>query len=278
LRDEWVILSAHYDHLGVRNGVLYPGADDNASGVAMMLEVARSLVEAPQKSRRSLMLVSFDLEENGLFGSRYFVDHPPIPLDKVKLFITADLIGRSLGGVCGSFVFVMGTERAPEIRPWIDQAAAGRPITLGILGSDILLIDRSDYGPFRASKIPYLFFSTGENPRYHSPDDTPDTLDYPKLEAISRTIARVVRAVADAESLPAWHKTPDNPLSEAVAIREVMKTLLDHRETLKIDPLLASLMGRTVAQLDAIIARGAMTSSERTRIVLVAQLVLSKVL
>ena len=211
LRDEWVIVSAHYDHLGVRNGVLYPGADDNASGVAMMLEVARSLVEAPEKPKRSVMFIGFDLEEIGLFGSRYFVEHAPVPLNRVALFLTADMIGRSLGGVCEPYVFVMGTEHAPGLRPWIEQEARDRPVTAGILGTDLLLYSRSDYGPFRARKVPYLFFSTGENPLYHTPDDTAETLNYPKLEAISRVILGVVRHAASAPSVPKWNADPRSP-------------------------------------------------------------------
>ena len=85
LRDEWIIVSAHFDHLGVRDGVLFPGADDNASGVAMMLEVARSFVAVAEQPKRSVMFVGFDLEETGLFGSRYFVEHPPVPLDRIAL-------------------------------------------------------------------------------------------------------------------------------------------------------------------------------------------------
>ena len=125
LRDEWVIVAAHFDHLGVRGGRLYPGADDNASGVAMMLEVARTIVQRPNPPKRSMMFIGFDLEEIGLYGSRYFVAHPPVPLDKVVLFVTADMIGRSLAGVCESHVFVIGSENAPGLRPWIDEAARG---------------------------------------------------------------------------------------------------------------------------------------------------------
>ncbi len=117
LKNEWVIVSAHYDHLGVRGGVLYPGADDNASGVAMMLEVARSMAAQLDPPRRSLMFIGFDLEEIGLFGSRYFVAHPPVRLQQVVLFITADMIGRSMAGVCDDLVFVLGTENAPGLRP-----------------------------------------------------------------------------------------------------------------------------------------------------------------
>jgi hypothetical protein len=276
LRDEWIIVSAHYDHLGVRGGVLYPGADDNASGVAMMLEVARALVQAPEaeRPRRSVMFIGFDLEEIGLFGSRYFVEHPPVPLGRVKLFVTADMIGRALGGVCKSSVFVMGSEHAPGLRPWIEEAARGEPVAVGLLGSDVLLLDRSDYGPFRARNVPYLFFSTGENPLYHSPNDRAETLDYPKLTAISRVILGVVRKAAAAGTLPGWDPVPDNPIVEAATIRDVLKTLLENRAALKIAPVQGVLMTNTVRSLDAILDRGTITPGERTGMVNVARLVL----
>ena len=86
----------------------------------------------------------------------------------------------------------------PRTAPWIDQAARDQPLKVGLLGSDVLVLNRSDYGPFRTRHVPFLFFSTGENPRYHSPDDTPETLDYPKLTAISRVIHRVAATAADA--------------------------------------------------------------------------------
>jgi hypothetical protein len=277
-RDEWIILSANYDHLGVRGGVLYPGADDNASGVAMMLEVARDLIRRAGATPRSVMFVGFDLEEVGLFGSRYFVEHPPVPLDRVKLFITADMIGRALGGVCTSNVFVMGTEHAPALRPWVEAAAQGEPLSVGLLGSDLLVLNRSDYGPFRARRIPYLFFSTGENPRYHSPSDTAETLDYAKLASITRLIDHVVRQAAETPALPAWTAVPDNSLAEAVAVRDVLKTLLEHRAELKIAPAQSLLMTNTLRGLDAIVARGVITPAERTTMVNVARIVLLSVL
>ncbi|MEO6812034.1 MAG: M28 family peptidase [Isosphaeraceae bacterium] len=275
LRDEWIILGAHFDHLGVRSGVLYPGADDNASSVAMMIEVARSLSRSATPPRRSLMFLGFDLEEDGLFGSRYFIDHMPVPLDRVKLMITADMIGRSLGGVCGPRVFVMGTEHAPSLRPWITRAADGRTaMDVGLLGSDLLLIDRSDYGPFRARKVPYLFFSTGENPHYHKPTDTAETLDYPKIEAVSRTIQRVVEQAAAADSLPTWEPRSDPTINEAVVIRDVLQRLLEHRDDLNIKPAIIALMTSTLRSLDEIIDRGVITAVERSRIVRTAQIIM----
>lgn len=278
VRDEFVIVAAHYDHLGVRGGKLYPGADDNASGVAMMLEVARSLAKAPSPPRRSVIFVGFDLEEVGLFGSRYFVAHPPVALEKVALFVTADMIGRSLAGVCDSYVFVMGSENAPGLRPWIDKAAQGRPLTVGLLGADILVLNRSDYGPFRSRGIPFLFFTTGENPRYHRPEDTADTLDYPKLTTISQMIERIVATAADAGSVPRWQKSPDNPFEEAVTIRDVLRLFVKNRESLKIGIPQLFLINNTLSTLDGIVERGSITADERARVLQAARVVLFTVL
>ncbi len=274
LRDEWVIVSAHFDHLGQRGEVVYPGADDNASGVAMLLEAARSFVEAKIPPKRSVMFLSFDLEEIGLFGSRYFVEHSPVPLSKIALFMTADMIGRALGGVCESYVFVMGSEHAPGLRPWLDQAAKDQPLKVGLLGSDILLIDRSDYGPFRARKVPFLFFSTGENPLYHSPRDVAETLNYPKLEAISRVMYRVAREAASSENVPVWNATAENPLGEAVAIRDVLRTLLEHRADLKINGIQSQIMTNTLKSLDGILERGVCTPNERLGYIRAARIIL----
>jgi hypothetical protein len=278
LRDEWVIVAAHYDHLGVRNGVLYPGADDNASGVAMMLEVARAMKQGAQPPKRSLMFIGFDLEEIGLYGSRYFVEHSPVPLEKVALFVTADMIGRALGGICDDYVFVMGSEHAPEVRPWITRAARERPVTVGMLGTDLMLLDRIDYGPFRARQVPYLFFSTGENPTYHTPRDTPETLDYAKLEAVSRIILDVVRSASDASTAPKWAPTPEHGLAEVATVRDLLRLLLDRRDELKIGGTQLFLMSNAARKLDAILERGSITPGERAGMVNIARLVMVAVL
>jgi hypothetical protein len=280
LRDRWLILGAHYDHLGTHDDVIYPGADDNASGVAMMLEVARALSVSSARPRRSIAFVGFDLEERGpngefgLRGSQFFARHSPVPLDKVSLFITADMIGRSLGGVCDRMVFVLGSEHEPEVRSWIARGAEGKPIEVGLLGSDMLVIDRSDYGPFRSRKIPYLFFTTGENPLYHSPRDVAETLDYPKLEAISRMIHSVVRQALDGDVEPNWAARPDYPVAEALAVRSVIRTLLDHKDALKIGAYQQGLMGQTIRAIDEIALRGSMTPAERSKIARTAQVIL----
>ncbi|HWE36822.1 MAG TPA: M28 family peptidase [Isosphaeraceae bacterium] len=281
LRDQWIILAAHYDHLGVRKGVLYPGADDNASGVAMVLEAARCLASATGDARpkRSVMFLGFDLEEIGLFGSRHFVRNPPVPIEKIRLFITADMISRALGGVCEPYVFVFGSEHAPGLRPWIAASTeTGSKLKLGLLGTDFLILDRSDYGPFQRRRVPYLFFSTGENPRYHTPRDTPETLDYPKFEAISRLIIALLGRAAVAPTLPKWVEAPEFAADEPKAVRDVLKTLLDHRDDFKIGPTKLLLMNRALRTLDAAIARGTITADERTTVIRIAQVILFTVL
>ncbi len=279
-RDEWIILGTHYDHLGVHNGLTFPGADDNASGVAMMLEVARSIVESPESRRRGVIFVGFDLEERGpkgefgLRGSQFFASHPPRPLNQVKLFVTADMIGRSLGGVCRDDVFVLGSEHEPAVRPWISRAGQGKPVRVNLLGSDVLIIDRSDYGPFRTREIPYLFFTTGENPLYHSPRDVAATIDYPKLAAISQIMEQVVRSAAEAELVPGWSATPDYPVAEAASFRHIFQTLLDHRDDLKIGAYQTTLIKQAIRTADGVIARSTMTADERNVIVRTAQIVL----
>jgi hypothetical protein len=279
LRDEVVLVSAHYDHLGTRGGVVYPGADDNASGVAMLLETARCLVDAEKPPARTVWLVSFDLEEDGLFGSRYFVVHPPAPLDRIKLFLTADLIGGSLADVCREEVFVLGWEHAPGLLDQVDQSARGLPIRIAPLGSDVLVIDRSDYGPFRMREVPYLFFSTGEHPRYHTPRDTADQIDGPKLEAIATTMARLVRRAAEGPGpLPAWADETVHPVAEAAALAGVLRQLLAHAPELKLEGTKKGLVESALRQAEAVVQNGSYRPGERTRLVRLAQIVLFTVL
>ena len=129
--DEIVILSAHYDHLGVRKNAVYPGADDNASGVALMLEVARQLATRKAPPARTVAFVGFDLEERLLWGSRWFAANPPWPLKRVKLFITADMVGRSLGNLPLPTVFCLGSEHAPALRTVLDRVGTPKGIGSG---------------------------------------------------------------------------------------------------------------------------------------------------
>ena len=168
----------------------------------------------------------------------------------------------------------MGTEHCPGLRPWIVDAARDRPLKVGLLGSDLLVLNRSDYGPFRSRGIPFLFFTTGENPRYHSPNDTAETIDYPKLAAISQVIHQVALKAVDAPTVPRWQSEPDNPFSEAVTIREVLQIFSKNSDTLKIAPIPLFVIKNTLGTLDGIVARGTISPDERARVLQAARIVL----
>ncbi len=278
LKDQWVVVGAHFDHLGTAGERYFPGADDNASGTAMMLEVARCFAQDSHRPRRSIAFVGFDLEEEGLWGSRYFADHPPLPLDRVKLFVTGDMLGRDLGGVCKDFVFVFGADTSPGLKGFLDQACRGEPLRVGPIGNDLLIVDRSDYGPFRSRSIPYLFFSTGENPDYHRVTDTSDTLNYDKALAATRVILGVLRSAANADRLAPWNGVSEPSMDEAMAVRGVIVDLIANREKLQIGPASMLVLRSTLASLDGIASRGKITPIERTRLVRAARMVMMTVL
>lgn len=232
LRDEYVIVSAHFDHLGIRGGKTFHGADDNAGSVAMMLEVARLLAAQPVAPRRSVVFLSCDLEESLLWGSRWFVAHPPWPLERIKLFVTAELIGRTLGDLPLPAVFVMGGEHAPGLRQLVDGVTPPGNLQVAHLGVDLVGV-RSDYGPFKGEKVPFLFFSGGEHRDYHQPTDTADRLDYQRLAHITQVIRDVVRDVATTETPPAWSDRPEHTLGEVETIERITGTLLQLDDTLR---------------------------------------------
>jgi hypothetical protein len=172
----------------------------------------------------------------------------------------------------------MGTEHAPGLRSWIDEAGRGRRLTIGLLGADILILNRSDYGPFRSRSIPFLFFTTGDNPRYHTPEDTAETLDYRKMTATAAMIHQVVRTALAAPAVPRWQANPDHPMAEAVTIRDVLRLLSQNSASLKIGAFQLFAINNTLRLLDDIVARGVITPEERSRVIQGARVVLFTVL
>jgi hypothetical protein len=301
LRNEFVIISAHYDHLGVRGTGVHPGADDNASGVAMLLEAARHVASAgePRSSvpdaasvrdadatraalsgrpRRSIVFVAFDLEEHLLWGSRWFAAHPPWDLERVKLFITADMIGRSLGNLPLPTVFVLGSEHAPLLKAMLDDIGAPEGLEAARLGVD-LIGTRSDYGPFRDQKVPFLFFSTGEHPDYHTPRDTPERIDYDKVARVSNLVLAVARHAADADETPQWMDAPEADLDEARTVHRITTLLLeaDQAGEMTLGGVQKFFVSQVKNQTAAIIERGKLTPAERSALVKAAQLLLLSV-
>jgi Zn-dependent M28 family amino/carboxypeptidase len=280
LRDEFVILSAHYDHLGVDGtGHIYAGADDNAGSVAMLLEVARQFATGGQAPRRSLVFLSCDLEEKMLWGARWFVAHPPWPMKQVKLFITAEMIGRTLGDLPLKTIFVMGSEHGSGLRDIVNSSSDPAEMGVSHLGIDIVGT-RSDYGPFQSEKVPFLFFSGGQHPDYHTPRDTPERVDATRVARVSNLIAAVCRKVAQADSAPTWIERPSRDLDEIRTLHGVTDLVL------KADAAAVQSGGKQLSQTQRftvtsmhqktaqILARGTIQADERPWIIRTAQLLL----
>ncbi|MFM7592705.1 MAG: M28 family metallopeptidase [Isosphaeraceae bacterium] len=272
LSREYIIVSAHWDHLGAsRDGKkVFAGADDNASGVAMLLESASWFARAENRPARSMLFVAFDLEEFGLFGSRYFAAHLPVEESAIRLFITADMIGRSLSGICREWVFVMGTERLPQSRDWLMQAQAGKKFKAGLMGTDLVGV-RSDYGPFMARKVPYLFFSTGESKVYHTADDKPETLDYEKLESVSEIICETAARAARAEEIGRWSEKPVPTPEEMKVIAAVLEEMKSPASGLKIGGLQMTTLERTLASVKKMLAGGTISDADRKAVIRAVQ-------
>ncbi len=173
------VVSAHYDHLGVRDGVIYHGADDNASGVAVMLEVAAYCQKNPM--RRNIVFAAFDAEEGGLNGARVFVSSGPIPRERIGLNINLDMVSRS----DKREIFIAGTYHTPALKPPLDIVAKRAPITVlfghdrpaALAGGVEDWTNQSDHGPFHAAKIPFVYFGVEDHPDYHKPTDTADKIN-----------------------------------------------------------------------------------------------------
>jgi hypothetical protein len=276
LKDEWVLLSAHFDHLGKTGNRLYPGADDNASGVAMLIEVAEHFALRKEKPRRSVMFVAFDQEETGLQGSTYFSSHSPRDLNKLKAFLTADMIGRSMANVMDEYVFALGSERSARMRKLLEEAKPPAGLKVGRLGAD-LVGTRSDYGPFRDRQIPFLFFSTGQHPDYHKPTDLPEKIDYEKLRRISQLIADLTTRLADEEA-PTWDDKGLPPdLDEVRTILVLVKRVLAKPELCPLTDKQRELVGGVEVRLGGMVKSGKVSSDDRNWLVWTARLLLATV-
>lgn len=276
LREQVIILSAHYDHLGTRGGKIFPGADDNASGVSMMLEVAERLAARETAPRRTIAFVAFDLEERMLFGSQWFAAHMPWPKEKVALFLTADMIGRSLGELDLPTVFVLGSEHAPMLKGMLDDVGRPEGLSVARLGIDLIGV-RSDYGPFWNRKIPFLFFSTGQSSVYHTPQDVPETLDYQKLARVTGLIHHVVLAAANSDERPIWTDDLRPNLDEARTLNRISTRLLNEAKSRDFGVLQMITIRQAKSRTEAILERGKMTSDERTWLVRLSKVMLLSV-
>jgi hypothetical protein len=221
LRDEYIVLSAHFDHVGVgepMNGdSIYNGADDNASGTTTLLEVARALASLPEAPRRTVVFAHVSGEEKGLLGSRWFVDNPTVPIENVVANINADMVGSDTHP---DTVVIIGKEYS-DLGPLVNEVNAGLPdlslVTSPDLWPEERLFYRSDQYNFMRKEIPSLFFFTGLHECYHRPCDTVDFVDPDKIARIARLITHTVVEIANRDPRPEWDPAGLEEVREMVA-------------------------------------------------------------
>jgi Zn-dependent M28 family amino/carboxypeptidase len=172
----YIVVTAHYDHLGVRDGQVFNGADDNASGTAALLALASWIREHPQQS--SFLFAALDGEEMGLRGARAFVADPPVPLQCVVMNVNLDMVSRSEK----SELYAAGTYHYPVLNPLVTEVAARSGIKL-LTGHDRPGLppgddwtQSSDHGPFHQAGIPFTYFGVEDHAGYHRPTDDPQDI------------------------------------------------------------------------------------------------------
>jgi Zn-dependent M28 family amino/carboxypeptidase len=187
LAREHIVVGAHHDHVGTRAGAVYPGADDNASGVAALLLTAQALA-AREPLPRSVLFVTFSGEETGFRGSRAFLGSPPVPLDDMVAMVNLDMVGR----LRSSGLILEGWEHFP----WGFRRALRR-VRVQPEGTPVA---DSDGALFAAAGVPTVAFFTGYHADYHRPTDTLDRLDLRGIETIAELVVRLVTEWGESDS------------------------------------------------------------------------------
>ena len=199
-----LVLSAHYDHLGVRNGEVFNGADDDASGCVALLTIADRLLREPPE--HDVILAFFDAEESGMVGSKAFVNAPPVPLDRLAMNINLDMVARQ----DGKALWVAGTSHTPSLKPMAEAAAKTSSVTIrfGHDTKDLKPGDdwtgSSDHSAFHNKGIPFLYLGVEDHADYHKSGDDADKVDpafyrgtiefaYALVRAADAQLAAVVR-------------------------------------------------------------------------------------
>ena len=200
-KEEWVLVTAHYDHVGVIRGQIHPGADDDGSGTVGLLEMAEAFAKAKAAGkgpRRSILFMAVSGEEKGLWGSEYYSNHPVYPLNKTSLDINIDMIGRKddkLNSVdSNNHVYLIGDDKLSSDLPrFVDSI--NNLYTKLILDRKYndpkdpnRLYFRSDHYNFARKGVPIVFFFDGIHKDYHKPSDTPDKINYDLYETRTRLV------------------------------------------------------------------------------------------
>ncbi|MEK7406744.1 MAG: M20/M25/M40 family metallo-hydrolase [Acidobacteriota bacterium] len=210
---EYIVIGAHYDHLGLDTqfsmapseaGKPHLGADDNASGTAGVLELARWFSSQP-KQKRGILFLAFAGEELGLLGSRYYVDNPKWPIENAVAMINMDMIGRLRGGK----VYIGGTATGATFKDLLNRLMPRHKLTADFSGS--FDAGSSDHTSFITKQVPVLFFFSGLHADYHKPSDTWDKIDAPAAAELLRAVGDVAAALLSDPGRPQFVKVAQPP-------------------------------------------------------------------
>ena len=198
LKDELLIITAHYDHLGKHDSLIFNGADDDASGVSAALEIAEAFMLAKKEGngpRRSILIMPVSGEEKGLLGSRYYTDNPIYPLENTVANLNIDMIGRlDDWHDNGNYVYLIGSDRLSydlhDLNEKINDEYIGIDLDYRFNDKDDpnRYYYRSDHYNFAKNNIPVIFYFNGVHEDYHKPSDTIEKLDFDKINTITKLI------------------------------------------------------------------------------------------
>lgn len=234
--DRWVLIAAHYDHLGQHGGAIYRGADDNAAAVAILVDVARALA-AHRPEGRGVIIAAFDAEEPPFFGteamgSEYFARHPTVPLDRIDLMVCMDLVGHALGpeGLPSDVrdtMFALGAERSPGVDAVVDEHAQSESGLVVRRVDAAIIPPMSDYGAFWSRERPFVFLTNARSRVYHTPMDVPALLAWEKIAATARWLGRFVRVLSVRDAPFFFSEKPDDisTLDTVIALTDTLGDL-----------------------------------------------------
>lgn len=235
--DRWVLVGAHYDHLGAANGAIYRGADDNAAAVGALVDVARALA-AKRPDGRGVILAAFDGEEppyfaTGAMGSQHFAREPTVPLDRIDMMVALELVGHGIGPAglpddVRNSMFVLGAERSTGTAARVDaQARAVDGLVARRLDAEVIP-PLSDHLAFWEAGVPFVLLTGSRSDTYHKPTDTPDRLDWNRIGAVSRWLDGFVRdQCARPEERVTFLRDGRDDASTLDAMRAVLEALRD---------------------------------------------------
>ena len=212
--NEIVVLSAHYDHLGKRDGKIYNGADDDGSGSMAILEIAEAFKKASDrgyKPKRGILILHVTAEEKGLIGSDYYTKNPIIPLDQTVANLNIDMIGRvdERHQHNQEYIYLIGSDRLSAELHQISENANKETVNLDLDYKYNAKTDpnrfyfRSDHYNFAKNDVPVIFYFNGTHEDYHQPTDTVDKIDFDLLEKRTRLIFHTAWRIANMDKRPA---------------------------------------------------------------------------